>query len=380
MRPARALPAFGVLFAVLVAMVPARADVTYEEVERARQEVREVTAALEEQVAEYEAALVRSEALDLELEELLVDIAAKERELTLARLAARDRVADMYMAAGASAGSNLVTTEIERAPARMAYLDTVAEADRAVMNRLEAARRDFLRQQGVLEELQAEQEALGAQVEDLINVIYTELEEANAAYQAVKTEWDLQEAERIRREEEERRRREYEAWLATSTTTTIPSPTSTRPGDSTTTTAAPPPPPPPPNPGTRVCPVDGATTFRDSWGEPRGEGRTHTGTDMMAAAGTPLIAIESGVIYHPSWHWAGGNGLYINGDSGDTWYYAHMQGYAAGITGGVRVTAGQLVGYVGSTGNARSPHLHIAYIVGGTSYQNPYPIMDALCR
>ena len=128
-----------------------------------------------------------------------------------------------------------------------------------------------------------------------------------------------------------------------------------------------------------VCPVDGATTFRDSWGEPRPGGRSHTGTDMMSPIGTPLVAVESGTIWSPSWHYAGGLGLYVNGDSGNRWYYAHMDSYAAGISDGVRVTAGQLVGYVGDTGNASVPHLHIAWIVGGTTYTNPYPILADIC-
>jgi murein DD-endopeptidase MepM/ murein hydrolase activator NlpD len=101
---------------------------------------------------------------------------------------------------------------------------------------------------------------------------------------------------------------------------------------------------------------------------------------MMAPIGTPLVAIESGVIWSPSWHYAGGLGLYINGDSGDRWYYAHMDGYAGGIADGTRVTAGQLVGYVGETGNASVPHLHIGYIPGASgSYSNPFPIVAGLC-
>ena len=135
----------------------------------------------------------------------------------------------------------------------------------------------------------------------------------------------------------------------------------------------------PSRPGVRVCPVDGATTFRDSWGEARPGGRGHAGVDMMAAMGHPLVAIEDGYIWSPNWHYAGGNGLYIDGDSGDRWYYAHMQGYAPGIRDGLRVAAGQLVGYVGETGNAASPHLHLGWLPGGVYYENPYPVVAAIC-
>jgi murein DD-endopeptidase MepM/ murein hydrolase activator NlpD len=128
-----------------------------------------------------------------------------------------------------------------------------------------------------------------------------------------------------------------------------------------------------------VCPVDGATTFRDSWGEPRPDGRSHSGVDMIASSGTPLVAIETGVISQMSSHYAGGIGLYLQGDSGDRWYYAHLKGYASGISSGTRVVAGQLVGYVGATGNAAGPHLHLARILSSGQYVNPYSVIRDVC-
>ena len=85
------------------------------------------------------------------------------------------------------------------------------------------------------------------------------------------------------------------------------------------------------------------------------------------------------MISNPNWHYAGGIGLTVIGDSGDSWYYAHLNGYAAGIQAGTRVAAGQLIGYVGETGNAASPHLHLAHILSGGQYVNPYPVVAALC-
>jgi murein DD-endopeptidase MepM/ murein hydrolase activator NlpD len=368
----------------LVAAVPAAAQVTPADVEAAREEVRRVSAELEDEVASYEAAVVRQIELEDRIGVLTGDLSDRERELALARRAVRARVADMYMSAGVDWDRANLIGEIERAPALIAYLDTVAEADRAAVNRLETARRDYLRQQALLEETLALQEDTTQQMETLVDSIYTRLEEANAEYQAVKTEWDRQEAERIRREEEERIRRERELFLSTSTTTTVPSTPDPGGGGggSPPPTTAPPvtvPPPPPSPPGTRVCPVDGAHTFRDSWGEARPGGRGHTGVDMMAPIGTPLVAIEAGVIWSPNWHYAGGIGLYIKGESGDMWYYAHMDGYAPGIQGGTQVVAGQLVGYVGNTGNASVPHLHLGWLVGGSTYTNPYPVVAGLC-
>jgi len=410
-----------VLVAALAAAMalPAAAQVSWSDVEAARERLRVVSAELEAEVAQYEAAALEEAQLRDRLDQIVVDLAARERELVLVRRSARDRVAEMYMAAGTQTTSTtamMVSEDFGDVPARLAYLDTVAATDRQLVNQLEAARNGFVRQQQLLEETTAQQMQVREEMESALDDIYSRLEAANAEYQAVKAQWEFQEAERIRREEEERLRRERELFLSTSTTTTVAPVTTAAPpttaasgGGSTTTTAggettattaggettattAPPattttaPPAttttvaaPAPQPGARACPVDGATTFRDSWGEPRPGDRAHTGTDMMAATGTPLVAIEGGYIWNPNWHYAGGLGLYINGDSGDRWYYAHMDSYAGGIRDGVRVEAGQLVGFVGATGNASVPHLHIAHIAGGTTYINPFPTVAALC-
>jgi len=130
-----------------------------------------------------------------------------------------------------------------------------------------------------------------------------------------------------------------------------------------------------------TCPVDGATTFTDTWGDPRPGGRQHHGTDLLAAEGTPLVAIESGRIWSPNWDSDGGLGLYIRGDSGSTWYYAHLSAYVTGLYDGMPVEVGQLVGYVGHTGNASVPHLHLGWYPDGYGYPSadPYPIVLQLC-
>jgi len=365
-----------VLLTTAVLAGTARAEVTAAQVEEARQRLREVSAELEGEVTRYEAALLEESQLRDRVERVRLDLAAQERELALARTAARARVAELYMAAGSGNSAGFLSGGGGEGPARLAYLDSVALTDREMVNRLEQARRDFARQQILLLETLDRQEAVSSELEELVGGIYGELEAANAEYQAVKQEWDRQEAERIRREEAERLR---QLWLSTSTTTSPGSggsPGTTAP----TTTPATLPQVPPAPAGTMVCPVDGAYTFRDSWGEARPGGRGHTGVDMMSPNGTPLVAIENGVITNPGWHYAGGIGLYIKGDSGDSWYYAHLSAYASGIGAGTRVAAGQLIGYVGETGNAAGPHLHLAHILPSGQYINPYPVVAELCR
>ncbi|MEI2699173.1 MAG: M23 family metallopeptidase [Microthrixaceae bacterium] len=132
-----------------------------------------------------------------------------------------------------------------------------------------------------------------------------------------------------------------------------------------------------------VFPVAGDTEFIDSWGYPRMTGTAsahwHQGADLFADHGTPLIAAENGVVERVGVGSLGGNKLWVAGDSGNGYYYAHLSAFAPGIHDGQRVRAGELVGFVGDTGNARgtSPHLHFEIHPGGIGPVNPYPLLRA---
>ncbi|GMR02241.1 MAG: hypothetical protein BMS9Abin20_0569 [Acidimicrobiia bacterium] len=125
------------------------------------------------------------------------------------------------------------------------------------------------------------------------------------------------------------------------------------------------------------CPLPAGGFFIDTWGYPRSGGRTHKGTDIPAGYGSKLIAMRSGSIRLNS-HPLGGRQVYVYGDDGITYYYAHLSGYPGGFRNGQRVSQGQVVGYVGSTGNATTNVLHLGMIVGGR-YVNPYPTVRAAC-
>ena len=85
--------------------------------------------------------------------------------------------------------------------------------------------------------------------------------------------------------------------------------------------------------------------------------RAHTGVDFAAPKGTLVHAVADGTVIFKGWGGGGGNTLKIKHDNGFTTGYLHLNGYAKGINRGTRVTQGQLIGYVGSTGTATGPHL-----------------------
>ncbi|MGH7859496.1 MAG: murein hydrolase activator EnvC family protein [Candidatus Binatia bacterium] len=129
-----------------------------------------------------------------------------------------------------------------------------------------------------------------------------------------------------------------------------------------------------------ACPVRGPHTFSNDWGAPRGGGsRRHQGNDLMAAAGTPIVAPVSGTVTR--WR-NGGNGgisLYLWGNDNNEYYFAHNTRNVA--PAGSKVSAGQQVATVGNTGNARggAPHLHFEIHPGGGGAINPYPSLVAVC-
>lgn len=128
--------------------------------------------------------------------------------------------------------------------------------------------------------------------------------------------------------------------------------------------------------GGLVCPLPGSA-FVDSWGAPRSGGRRHKGTDMMAPFGRPVYAVVGGSMRHTSGG-LGGLGIWLSGNDGNVYYYAHLQSF----NGGPRsVSQGELIGTNGNTGNARggAPHVHFEIKIGGGASVNPYPTLRRIC-
>ena len=130
-----------------------------------------------------------------------------------------------------------------------------------------------------------------------------------------------------------------------------------------------------------VFPVAGPRSYSDTFGAPRMFGTAyahlHQGTDIFAAQGTPLVAVERGVLIKVGTDILGGIKLWLVGASGTRYYYAHMSGFAEGTVENKVVSAGEVVGYVGNTGNAITtpPHVHFEVRPGGGAAVNPYPLL-----
>jgi len=116
-----------------------------------------------------------------------------------------------------------------------------------------------------------------------------------------------------------------------------------------------------------VCPIDGTATFEDSWGWARSGGRRHQGVDMIADNGAPIVAVRDGDARFKNSP-LGGRAIWLTTDDGDRFYYAHLDSWEGESR---TVEAGDVIGYVGSTGNAHGPHLHFETLPGG-SHVNPY--------
>jgi len=136
-----------------------------------------------------------------------------------------------------------------------------------------------------------------------------------------------------------------------------------------------------------LVPVQGVprAALQDTFNDARSEGRVHDAIDIMAPRYTPVLAVDAGRIVKLFTSRLGGLTIY-QFDPTETYcyYYAHLDHYAPGIQEGIQVVRGQVIGYVGFTGNAspEGPHLHFAIFRLNASKHwwegeaiNPYPIL-----
>ena len=142
--------------------------------------------------------------------------------------------------------------------------------------------------------------------------------------------------------------------------------------------------------GGYVFPVFGTVSFGDSFGAPRPdvEGGWHHGEDIFAPLGVPILAVADGTLYSIGWNQVGGYRLWLRDRLGNQFYYAHLSAYSPLAVEGQSVKAGDVIGFVGATGDADGgpPHLHFEIhpaAMIGLGYNGvvaPYPFLVAWRR
>jgi murein DD-endopeptidase MepM/ murein hydrolase activator NlpD len=128
-----------------------------------------------------------------------------------------------------------------------------------------------------------------------------------------------------------------------------------------------------------LFPVHGDSGYTDDWGAPRAHTGTHEGTDIYAATGTPVLAVTDGTLYRVGTRQIPGNRMWLRSSNGDTFFFAHLSAFAHDARNGAKVRAGDVIGFVGSTGDAEQtpPHLHFEIHPQDGEAVNPYPFLRA---
>jgi murein DD-endopeptidase MepM/ murein hydrolase activator NlpD len=139
-------------------------------------------------------------------------------------------------------------------------------------------------------------------------------------------------------------------------------------------------------------PIQGldARDIQETFAQGRAGGKLHEATDILAPRGTPVVAVEDGIIQKLFLSKPGGITIYEFDHAGVfCYYYAHLERYAAGLSEGMSVKRGEVIGYVGTTGNAppETPHLHFAIFRLGPEKHwwqgtaiDPYPLLMKLAK
>jgi murein DD-endopeptidase MepM/ murein hydrolase activator NlpD len=134
-----------------------------------------------------------------------------------------------------------------------------------------------------------------------------------------------------------------------------------------------------------VFPVYGPSGFSDTFGAARATTGWHHGEDIFAALGAPVLAVADGTLFSVGWNDVGGNRLWLRDRAGNEFYYAHLAAFSPLAVDGRRVNAGDVVGFVGNTGDAETTPYHLHFeihpasllFLGYDGVVNAYPYLRA---
>jgi peptidoglycan LD-endopeptidase LytH len=309
-------------------------DAARDRLESARSELTRVTGLW--QATESRLAQAQDAAADARAE-----IEGLEDQLAGIRRSLNDRVAAAFMSGGSfSIGALLTSDSIQDAADRLQYTQSVVQGDADLATRVAVTAEELRRQETRLRNAARQEAEAAADLESQREQIATRVEQLNDVVQELEAELEAADERALD--------------LGGSGPDAV----------SITGTGA-----------IQTCPVAGSNSFVDSFGWPRSGGRAHQGIDLIAAPGTPVVAVAPGNAREAS-SVLGGLGIVVEHSSGGDWtFYAHLSSFA---TMG-QVSAGTVIGYVGATGNTGVNHLHFEYHPDGGAAVNPYSALVAVC-
>jgi murein DD-endopeptidase MepM/ murein hydrolase activator NlpD len=315
-------------------------------------EYRAAQAAFEEAVRAYDHAAVEVDRVERKQVSVSGSVTSHTQELDEIQAMIEEQAVELYMRGGlARPGIIFSASSVDQFMTTSEFLTTAATGGQESLDELIAARSELNRFQTVLEDTRVELAEVEAQKLNARNDQESAMEAEQAAYAKLEgrckelaTEYDRQQAELAARA---RQRAAGSVQV-----------------------------------GSFICPMTpGRTSFIDSWGDSRSGGRAHKGTDMFAAWDEPVYAVRGGRVSTGNGG-LGGKTIWLLGDNGIAFYYAHLSGF--NVSSGATVSQGQTIGFNGDSGNAGGgpPHLHFEIHSGGrgSAAVNPYATLAGACR
>jgi murein DD-endopeptidase MepM/ murein hydrolase activator NlpD len=268
-----------------------------------------------------------------------------EDELAAIQKNLNDRVAAAFMSSGSrSIGAVLTSDSIQDAADRLQYTQSVVQGDADLATQVAVTTEELRREEARLQRAAREEARAAADLETQKDRIDERVQRLNDVVAELEAELEA----------------EQQRALNLGGTSSGGGGGGAVPNISITGTGA-----------IQTCPVAGPNSFVDSFGDPRSGGRTHEGIDLIAAYGTPVVAVAPGTTSTAGS--IGGLGMVVQHGNGDWTFYAHLSGYGAQGS----VSAGTVIGYVGP-GNGVN-HLHFEFHPAGGAAVNPYAALVAVC-
>jgi murein DD-endopeptidase MepM/ murein hydrolase activator NlpD len=316
------------------------------------EEYREAQHAFEDAALAYQSAAIDVDRVERKQTSVSGSVTSHTQELDEIQKRIEEQAVELYMRGGlASPGIIFSASTVDQFMTTSEFLTAATTGGQVSLDELIAARSELNRFQAVLHDTRVELEAVEAQKLDAKTAQESAMEAEQAAYAKLEgrckdlaTEYDRQQAELAARA---RQRASGSVQV-----------------------------------GSFICPMTpGRTSFIDSWGDSRSGGRSHKGTDLFAAWDEPVYAVRSGRVSTGNGG-LGGKSIWLIGDNGMAFYYAHLSGF--NVSSGQSVGQGQTIGFNGDSGNAQGgpPHLHFEIHPGGrgSAAVNPYATLAGACR